>query len=77
MLNLKIASVEKNYFDGKAEYVIVPGHEGQMQILPNHEPIITTLTPGFIVLKHDGGEEKIKVEKGLLEHNKNSTTILL
>lgn len=44
-LDLKIVSPAKVEFRGQVERVVVPGTNGQFEILPNHAPIISSLEP--------------------------------
>ena len=57
MLKLKIVSPEKREFDGEVTQIIVPGSQGQFEILTNHAPIISTLQKG--VVTYDGNELEI------------------
>jgi F-type H+-transporting ATPase subunit epsilon len=57
MLKLKIVSPEKIEFDGEVTQIIVPGSQGQFEILTNHAPIISTLQKG--VVTYDGNELEI------------------
>ena len=57
MLKLKIVSPEKIEFDGEGTQIIVPGSQGQFEILTNHAPIISTLQKG--VVTYDGNELEI------------------
>ena len=57
MLTLKIVSPEKIEFDGEVTQIIVPGSQGQFEILTNHAPIISTLQKG--VVTYDGNELEI------------------
>ncbi len=57
MLKLKIVSPEKIEFDREVTQIIVPGSQGQFEILTNHAPIISTLQKG--VVTYDGNELEI------------------
>lgn len=48
MLQLKIVSPEKVEFTGEVERVLVPGLQGQFEILNNHAPIISILQKGVV-----------------------------
>jgi len=77
-LNLTVAKVNEIIFSGQAEAVVLPAVEGVMEILPEHEPIVAALKKGQIKIKtKEEGEKKIEIEKGLVEHYKDTTTILL
>lgn len=45
---LRIASPEKTIFDGKVKRVTLPTEQGEITVLPNHIPVVTTLKPGII-----------------------------
>lgn len=78
-----IAKVDEIFFDGEAESLTVPGAEGEMTVLPQHEPFITTLKPGKAVLRlpaQAGARGEVKefpIEKGLLEVHQNGVTVIL
>ena len=38
-----IVTQERIVFSGQVDMVIAPGSEGEMGILPNHAPLLTTL----------------------------------
>ncbi len=66
-------------FDDEAYSVIVPGHEGEMEILPEHEPIISILKKGAITVKTQDNKagEKFVIDKGVLEVANNRVVILV
>ena len=45
---LEILSAEEKIFSGEVDSIILPGSNGQFQILNNHAPIISSLTKGEI-----------------------------
>ena len=63
MLKLKIVSPERIEFDGEVESVLVPGSQGQFEILKDHAPIISTLDKGVVEYGLPKGE---KVQLGIL-----------
>jgi F-type H+-transporting ATPase subunit epsilon len=63
MLKLKIVSPERIEFDGEVESVLVPGSQGQFEILTDHAPIISTLDKGVVEYGLPKGE---KVQLGIL-----------
>ena len=50
-MRVVIAKVDEIYFDGEADSVTLPGAEGEMTVLPEHEPLITTLKAGVITVR--------------------------
>ncbi len=71
MLKLKIVTPEKVEFEGTAEQVIVPGAQGQFEILTNHAPIISTLQKGTVL--YDGKE--LQIQGGFVEVQKNEVSL--
>ena len=77
-LHLVISSVSENLYDGPALSATVPGSAGEMTILPNHEPLITTLKPGTIIVRAPNHEPKhISIESGVMETSSSRTVILV
>lgn len=52
-INLQIVTIEKKIFDEKVDSISLPTPMGEIGILPNHVPLVTSLTEG-----------EIKIEKG-------------
>ena len=73
MLKLKIVSPERIEFDGEVDQVIVPGTQGQFEILSNHAPIISTLQKGKVV--YDGQE--LDILGGFVEVQKNVVSVCI
>ena len=77
-MHTHIAQVNEVLFDGTAEAVTVPAIDGEMTVLPHHEPFISTLKEGSITVRlEDKSEQKFDITKGVLEVSNNKTTILL
>ena len=75
--NFQIISPEKSVFNEEIEMVIVPGTEGDIGILSNHMPLITSLRLGNIYIYRDKKIiKKLLVNGGILEVFKNSCTLL-
>lgn len=78
-MHLIIAKVNESLFDGEAQSVTVPGAQGEMTVLTHHEPLITTLKAGTIVVRQLADVEplQIPVEGGMLEVRKDGVIVLL
>jgi F-type H+-transporting ATPase subunit epsilon len=63
-------------FAGDADIVILPGTAGEMGILPNHAPLLTTLKFGVIKVRHNGQEDVFTVAGGIAEVQPEIITIL-
>ncbi len=76
--HLVITSVTGAQFDGDALSVTVPGNGGTMTVLPNHEPLVTTLTKGSVTVRPAVGDvQTFEIENGVLETSGDRATVLL
>jgi F-type H+-transporting ATPase subunit epsilon len=73
-----VVSAEEAIYSGEAEFVVLPGEEGELGIYPKHTPLITRIKPGTVRIKPaDGAEEQlIFVAGGILEVQPNVITVL-
>jgi F-type H+-transporting ATPase subunit epsilon len=75
-LHFELVSTTKLLFSGDVESVVLPGTEGEMTILPQHAPLLTSLKPGVVVVTSSKGAEKIFVRGGFAEVNPKGLTVL-
>lgn len=75
MLKLKIISPERTVYQGEAESVLVPGSQGQFEILNDHAPIISTLTDGRVEYATAEGKQSLDVKGGFVEVQKNEVRL--
>ncbi len=76
-LHFELVSPARLLFSGDVTSVIIPGTEGEMTILPQHAPVLSTLRPGYVTVAKDGGAvEKIFVRGGFAEVNAKGLTVL-
>ena len=47
-IRCEIVSQDRLVFEGDADIVVVPGSAGEMGILPNHAPLLSTLKYGIL-----------------------------
>jgi F-type H+-transporting ATPase subunit epsilon len=77
-LHLVISSVSENLYDGPAISATLPGAAGEMTILPNHEPLVTTLKAGTITVRIPNKEAKeFHVHEGVLEISGTRAVVLV
>ena len=77
-IHVDVVSAEEAIYSGEAEFVVLPGEEGELGIYPKHTPLITRIKPGTVRIKpaDGGGEELIFVAGGILEVQPNLITVL-
>lgn len=75
-LNL-VTPYKKIETDLDVSEVIVPGHSGQLDILPGHAPLMTTLETGVVqYTTKDGANKSVSMSWGYCEVSPQSITIL-
>lgn len=72
----EIVTQERQVYSGEAEYVSLPGSEGRMGVLPNHAPMLTSLSFGEVMVRSKGEEEYIAVGGGFAEIQPDRIVIL-
>ncbi|MGD2026842.1 MAG: ATP synthase F1 subunit epsilon [Anaerolineales bacterium] len=75
-IRCEIASQDRLVYEGDADIVILPGTNGEMGILPNHAPLLTTLNLGVIKVRKGDLEEIFTVTGGLAEVQPDIVTVL-
>ena len=75
-IRCEIVSQDRMVWEGDAEMVIVPGVEGQMGILPNHAPLLSTLQLGLLTVRTSTGEMYFTIAGGVAEVQPKLITIL-
>jgi F-type H+-transporting ATPase subunit epsilon len=75
-IRVDIVTAERLVFSEDADIVMVPGVEGEMGILPHHEPIMTMIKPGEVLVRKGTEEFSMAVSGGFLEVTPDHITIL-
>ncbi len=77
-LHLVVSSVSESLFDGAAISATLPGAAGEMTILPNHEPLITTLKAGTIIVRSPNSQDReFTINGGVLEISGGRAVVLV
>lgn len=53
----ELVSPERLLVSEQVESVVIPGAEGEMTVMANHAPVMTTIKPGVVTLKAASGQE--------------------
>lgn len=73
----ELVSPERLLISEAVESVLVPGSEGDFQVLPNHAPVLSTLRAGLLDVVLPGGKERrIFVRGGFAEAGPENLTVL-
>jgi len=77
-IHVDVVSAEEQIFSGEAEFVVLPGIDGELGIYPRHTPLFTQIKPGAVRIKVPGQaqEELVFVQGGFLEVQPHKVTVL-
>ena len=75
-IRCEIVSQDREVFSGDADIVILPGAYGEIGVLPNHAPLLTSLQFGILTVRYQGEEEHFTVAGGVAEVQPDCITIL-
>jgi len=67
IINLEIITAERKVFSETVSVVVAPGTDGELGILPDHAPLLTTLQPGELKIIKEGQESFIAISGGFIE----------
>jgi F-type H+-transporting ATPase subunit epsilon len=79
LMHLVIAKVDEVLFEGEAKSMTVPGQEGELTVMGEHMPLISTLKEGDITVRFgDGSAPRVfHVTDGVLEVRRDGATVIL
>jgi F-type H+-transporting ATPase subunit epsilon len=75
-MNLEIITPDKKVFAGEATSVILPGSEGQFQVLNHHAPLVSALDRGNVVIDVNGTKQTLVIDGGVVEVLNNKVLVL-
>ena len=71
-----LVSPEKLLFSGEVTQVDMPGSEGDLGVLAQHAPLVTSLRPGILVIHGESGALRVVVNGGFAEVGPAGLTVL-
>ena len=74
---VKVYSPFYVYFDGPATSVSAENLTGPFDILHDHKNFMSLLTPCEVVVRHARGEERIKIDRGVMHVAENKVIVFL
>lgn len=75
-LNLKIITPERIVYESPVDQITAVAKDGELTILPGHEPLVTTLAIDIMRFKTKGEEEAAVVMGGILEVGLSEVTVM-
>ncbi len=55
VFQFELVSPERLLVSEQVEFVVIPGAEGEMTVMANHAPVMTTIKPGVVTVKTAAG----------------------
>jgi F-type H+-transporting ATPase subunit epsilon len=74
-LTLELVTPEKVAMQGQADFVVLPAFEGEMGVLPNHEPFLVQLKAGEVRVTENGRVRRFAVSGGFAEIKDNRVSL--
>ena len=75
-MEVQIITPDSTLFNGEATLVVLPGIDGQIGILNNHAPLVSSLVKGVVKVKHNEKEDLFDIPGGVVEVSLNKITVL-
>src|SRR4028119_1663544 len=75
--SFELVAPERVLFSGDVDAVILPASEGDMTVMPGHEPMMTALKTGFLIITdRPGSGRRVLVRGGFADVNQRGLTVL-
>lgn len=75
-MKIEVITPEKEIFTGDVDAAQFPGIDGFFQVLNDHAPIISALSPGKIKIDLKDAEQKFEPIAGVLENDPNNNKVI-
>lgn len=75
-ITVEIVTPERIVFSELVDFVVVPGIQGYLGVLPMHAPIVSGLNVGVLKVITSGRETKLAISGGFMEVNQDNVVIL-
>jgi len=81
-MNLELVSLDGIKFKAKAYSIVLPTADGEITVLPGHEPLLSLLVPGTITIRKDRNDPDYHLEHfvtfgGVLDIQPDVTRVLV
>lgn len=74
-LTLEMVTPEKVAWSAGADFVVLPAMEGEMGILPSHQPYLVQLTAGEVRVTENGQTKRFAISGGFAEVKDNKVSL--
>ena len=73
---VEVVTPQAKVYSQEARFVVLPGFEGELGILPDHAPLVSSLKVGLVRVQHEGQTLRIAINGGFAEVRNSLVTIL-
>ena len=77
MIHLQLITPEKTVYDDEVEQVSIPTPNGQITVLENHMPLVSTVEPGELIFKKHSKEARLAAGFGFAQIGAKNVKILV
>jgi F-type H+-transporting ATPase subunit epsilon len=74
--HLEIVTPDGSTFKGEVDALVVPAWEGQLGVLPGHEPEVAVMKPGALRYTRDGKDEWLAISGGFVQIEPAAVVVL-
>ena len=74
---LDIISSDRHFYNGEADFVSIPGIDGEYGIMELHEDMVMAIVTGEIDIMLDGKTTKVAVSEGFAEIKPNKVMVIV
>lgn len=75
-LQVRVVTPEKPVYDGQADFVVVPAHDGELGILPRHARLLASLGVGELRITRGAELQRFFLEGGFVQVAEGKVTVL-
>ena len=76
-LQLEIVTPEKKVFSDEVDSIVVPGIEGEFNVLTHHTPLVTIIKPGELTYTKAGATERLAIGEGFIETSDDTVSVVV
>ena len=76
MLTVELITPEEIAFKGEAVSVTLPTGDGEITVLTGHVSLVSTVSPGTMIVRNAEGEQMFAVARGVIEVTPKSVRVL-
>ena len=75
-LHVDIVTPQLAAWSGEAQQVLLPAHEGQLGVLPDHDQLLALVVPGIATVYTASGSQRYVFDSGFAEIGPDRVTVL-